>query len=492
MPAEKNRENADPGARGRATAMFHTALARLLPLRPPVGPWIVALSGGCDSTALCCLLHNLAGRDGCPAPAPGQIHALHVHHGLRGADADADEEAARETARALAFPFRSVRLSPPAGLARGAIEKWARGERYRALHDAADEIAAPIVLTGHNRNDQAETVLLRIRHGAGYHGLAGIRPRRPLLWGSEVRLLRPLLGFTRDALAAFLREYGRPCRQDPTNDDIFFRRNRVRHRLIPLLARAFDGDLVEDLNGIAETAGRIHRSLDRAAEKIVIREPGRCLIPLSDFVAAPEVIRFGLLRASVHAIAPRQVPLSATAFSNVTEAVIEKPGGRPRRSWDLGGHVCLRREGSRLVVERRQEPETPALADSIDLPLPGRAGLPDGTTLVAVLTDSCTDAGRPTGNPDREILDADRAGTGLTVRFRLPGDTFHPLGAPGRKKLKSFLIDRKIPMEMRGRIPLVCRGDEILWVVGIRMAEKARVTGRTRRFLLLERIPPER
>jgi tRNA(Ile)-lysidine synthase len=123
-----------------------------------------------------------------------------------------------------------------------------------------------------------------------------------------------------------------------------------------------------------------------------------------------------------------------------------------------------------------------------ELSVPGFVDLPDGRRLSATLTEdrSIAEQCLADDSPDCEIVDADLAGRDLIVRTRQAGDTFHPLGAPGRKKLKSFLIDAKIPAGLRDRLPLVCSGDEIIWVVGERIAEPVRVRETTKRFLLLK------
>jgi len=383
---------------------FRRALEGLLP-HPSQGPWIAALSGGCDSTALCRLLHENAGREGGRVPPPASIRAVHVHHGLRGVEADRDEEASGALAAGLGFSFQSARITPPAGLAPGAVEKWARAERYRVLLEAAAACDASLVLTGHNRNDQAETVLLRVLHGAGYWGLAGIRPVRPVAWGSPVLLARPLLGFTRAELAAYLEALGQPFRHDGTNEEISFERNRVRLRLLPLLEEAAGPSLAADLEGIAAAALSLHTFVDDAAARILDRWAGRArgapgpskgkglgiVMPLDPFLAVPEPVRFSLLRLASHRAAPRQVPLSGAAYAAIIDALAGSRPGRPsRQEWALGRGAVLRRKGRTLVVERdiaaRKSARAPASGFDLDLDVPGTAALPDGSCITASST----------------------------------------------------------------------------------------------------------
>jgi tRNA(Ile)-lysidine synthetase-like protein len=277
--------------------------------------------------------------------------------------------------------------------------------------------------------------------------------------------------------------------------------------------------------------------------------PGAIAMPLEEFLNLPEPVRFGLLRLAAHRISPRQVPLAGTAYNAVLDALCAPRPGRPdRQEWALGSGARLRREGSSLVVEREDAPAEDAgrLAAedagaaaggfSIGLPVPGAAELPDGSRIRARVTDdvesvrallarkrtgretagrlaaedagrlaaedagrlaaedagrlAAEDAGRLAAeDADAEVLDADSASGPLLVRTRRPGDVFHPLGAPGVKKLKDFLIDSRVPLAERDTLPLVCRGDEILWVAGRRIGESVRVTSTTRRFLVLRREP---
>ena len=458
------------------------------------GPWIVALSAGCDSTALCRLLHEAAGSPAGGAGSPA-ITAVHVNHALRGADADADEDAARALADALGFDFHCERLAPPDDLATGATEAWARTERYRILADAARDRGAPLVFTAHNKNDQAETVLARFMRRAGYWGLAGIRPWRPLAWESAVLVVRPLLAFGRIELERYLASLGQPFRHDRTNEEILFERNRIRHRLLPRLETARqqnDPSLTDTLCAIADLSRAIHTSLDRAADAMIEERSAR-EAPLDRIVCdaglyarSPEMVRFAFLRRAALRLAPRQVPVKERSFRAIDRSI--ESGSRNKR-WSLGNGLIVRRAGEDLVVEPASSPRRQWALDSapLSLPVPGACTLPDGRRIRAAVYDDPTRARQPrTGRSSaREIVDAGAIGGPITIRTRRPGDTFHPLGARGGKKLKSILIDAKIPAAERAAIPLVCSGDEIVWVVGVRIAHAVRVTERTTRFLCL-------
>lgn len=492
---------------GSLEERFLGSLRTLLP-PPQRGPWIAALSGGCDSTALLRLLREAAELDPAAVPPLERITAVHVHHGLRGREADADEAFSESLARRFGFPFRSRRLSPPAGLAPGAVENWARTERYRVLGETALEVGASVILTGHNRNDQAETVLQRLLRGAGFWGLAGIRPSRPVDRGCPVLLVRPLLDVTRHDLAAWLDRIDQPHTRDRTNEEAAFQRNRIRLLLLPRLEQA-DPGMVDELCRMAETARSLHESLDRAARSTYRRlvreedtgsaESRRLEIPLPRFHALPEHLRFALIRLISNRLAPRQVPLTRKAYGAAMKRLKEPEGSigpEPVSSWSLAPGLFLKVTPDALLIESSPLQTERAWGGEKSfeaaLALPGTTPLPDGSSLIATQIESrkqaeaviAGKAGRK-GEQLTEVVDADEVGSPLQVRFRRAGDLFHPLGAPGGKKLKSFLIEQKIPASQRDTIPLLVKDGTIVWVAGMRIGHAFRITGKTSRFVLL-------
>jgi len=183
---------------------------------------LVALSGGADSTGLALVLSELRRRLGI------DVVAGHVHHGLRGSEADLDQERAAATAAALGIPFEAVAIAP--GALRGAnLEARARTARYAALRRIADAAGCTKVATGHTMDDQAETFLLRLLRGAGSAGLAAIQPHR------DDGVVRPLIACRRAAVVAVVEQAGLGYRVDSANSDPRFLRTAVRERLLPLL-----------------------------------------------------------------------------------------------------------------------------------------------------------------------------------------------------------------------------------------------------------------
>ncbi len=204
----------------------------------------------------------------CAAGGRGAVHAAHVNHQLR-ADAQTDADWLAEQCRHLGVELRTASIDVAAlAAARGdGVEEAAREARYRLLRAAAESIGARFVATGHTRDDQVETVLLRLLRGAGLRGLAGIPATRPL--SPSVTVVRPLLACGRDELLAYLARLGQPFREDATNDDPQFTRNRVRRELLPLLRSQFNADVDAALGRVGEMAGEAQAVLETLAAELL-------------------------------------------------------------------------------------------------------------------------------------------------------------------------------------------------------------------------------
>lgn len=380
---------------------------------------LVALSAGPDSTALLAALATL--RD---AGELGGVAALHVDHGLRpGGDEDA--ACAAEACARLGVPFAraKVKVGP------GNVQAAARRARYAALAAEADRIGATRIATGHTRTDQAETVLLRLLRGAGARGLAGIPPRRG-------RFVRPLIDRSRPEGIRFLAELGLPWREDPTNATPRFARNRVRLSLWPVVA-ALAPAAERALARTADLAREDERALARRARDVI---GGAASADLAALARAPAAVRRRMVRRLWRNATGRASRLEAKHVEAVL-ALVRR--GRPGRAVLPGGIEASCRYG-RLDIGRPVPP--PSDFPAVEVPGPGRYELPlRGAVEIA----------------------AARAGDvpwPLALRTRRPGDRFRPDGGAGSKKLKSWLIDRKVPREERDALVVLAAGSRVLAV----------------------------
>jgi tRNA(Ile)-lysidine synthase len=405
---------------------------------------VVGLSGGADSVGLLDGLATVGPRRGL------RVVAAHLDHGLRP-DSAADALFCADLCAQLGVPFRAGRADV-AGRARregGGIEQAARLERYAFLRQVRGEEGAVAVAVAHTRDDQAETVLLRLLRGAGRSGLSAMRVRR-------ADILRPLLDVSREEVRCHLRSRGLTWREDPSNADPAFLRNRVRRELMPYLESRFNPRIGETLARSAalladeaELLGSLAGGLyDRAAR----REGEGVSLSRGGLAAAPPALR---------RLAVRRALEETGGLRGVSAAVVERllvlagsaaPSGR--RLSLPGGRVALFRFGD-VWVGPRTEPR-PGFA--YPLGIPGRVELPGGVAVVAGPAE-----GPPASQGEAAVVAAPE-GEPLLVRTRRPGDR---VWRHGRKmSLKRFFMEQRVPADRRGALPLVAAGSEVLWVPG--------------------------
>jgi tRNA(Ile)-lysidine synthase len=416
---------------------------------------MVALSGGPDSVATLAALVELAPRLGIA------VSAAHVHHGLRGAEADRDAALAQSVAERLGVTFRLLRL--PSGLARGGnLEERARQARYAQLVAVAGEMQANRIATGHTCDDQAETVLMRLVRGCGPDGLVGILPVR-----DGGLIVRPLLECTRAEVERFLAARGLPSCADSSNVDRRFLRNRIRHDVLPLL-RELNPQIDRRLADLAKLTRQA-----RAEPQPVTKQ-----LSIADLGALPDGARSDLARRWLIAVRGDARRLTQR---HVTAVVGLLRPGRPNRCIQVPGGTVLR-EYDRLRFESAAESE--AVVGRQSLP-PGAAVDLSDWRIEASPVQPIGAAGKLPGDLWSAALDADAIQTPLTVRAASPGDRVRPLGMRGRRKLSDIFIDRRVPRAIRSSCPVVTAGTEIVWVPGVVRAGIGQVRPATRRLLWL-------
>jgi tRNA(Ile)-lysidine synthase len=440
---------------------------------------LVALSGGADSVALLHLLREME--------AHGDLvvaGAAHLNHGLRGADADTDEAFCRALAERLNVPFVSARADV-AALARErkqSIEDAARTVRYAFLERAADELGAGAIATAHTRDDQAETFLLRLLRGAGTRGLGSIRPR-------VGRVIRPVLDVPRADLRIFLETRGETFREDATNADLSIPRNRIRHDLIPYIQSRFSQAAPVLLARHAALAREDEAFLQQLAiestARIVLKETARTLDRGIDLDATE-------LRATPRALASRVAHHVLTSLGgaraigsdHVDRLLALAETGREGACVSLPGQYA-QRLGTVIALRPGRGPEN-SNSFVFSLSIPGEVRWQRAGWAIAAETIQGSAGHLAAKGPEVGVSVAALA-LPLAIRSRRPGDRFHPLGAPGARKLQDFLVDRKVPRSERDVLPLVVDGrDRIVWVVGHSVGEDFRVVDPSAGVLLLK------
>jgi tRNA(Ile)-lysidine synthase len=425
---------------------------------------LAAFSGGPDSTALLHLLLELR-RD-----LRFDLVLAHFNHRLRAA-ADDDERFVRKVAAVLGLPLvvkrRAVRAAARAHKLN--LEEAARELRYEFLRETASRVNATKIATGHNLNDQAETILIRLLRGTGRLGLAGIFPV------VDGIIIRPLIGISKEEIENYCRGKGQAVRRDETNRDKRLLRNKIRLSLIPYLEKHYEPGLTRKLGRLAmilcDDENALEDKTREVYEGLTVRAGGRLQL---DGQRLSGISR-GLARRVIRAfIAGAKGDLRRISFDDV-ECVLGLSDGQERM---LPSHLVIRREGGFLFFTKQRPAASPyAFAWDGRRPLPIA---PAGMTLSGKIMKRAP-AVRPSfDDQSRCFCDAEKIRFPLLVRSRRDGDRYRPLGAPGRKKLKEILRAKKIAAAERGALPLICSGNDIVWVPGLPVAEAFKITERTK------------
>lgn len=299
------------------------------------GPGAVAVSGGADSVALLRALHAL--------PVP--VVVAHVNHQLRGADSDADEAFVRALCDSLNVPCWVKRVDVSALAAGANLEATAREVRYAFFAEVCAEAGAKWIATAHTADDQAETVLHRLIRGTGLQGLRGIAAERG-------EIVRPLLACSRADVLAHLAEIGQAYRDDASNADTRFTRNRIRHELLPLL-RTFNPDVVSALARVAEHASEAHEIVTHAAKELLAKAE----LPRAANAVILDASKLGesrvLIRAVLRLVWEREGwPVGGMSFDSWERAV--EVACRDAGACDFPGGVTVRHTGRVVQLSRRE------------------------------------------------------------------------------------------------------------------------------------------
>lgn len=463
---------------------------------------VVGVSGGPDSLCLLDVLTELAVAGGWQLT----LHVACLDHGLRP-EAAAEVEAVRREAAARGWAFHSQAADTRAHVAahRLTLEEAARDLRYRFLAGVAASVGASTIAVAHTADDQAETVLMHFLRGSGLAGLRGMLPKTavggwlsaanrqpPVLPGGQppaLTLVRPLLTTTRAQVEAYCVERGLRPVQDPTNRDITFFRNRLRHELLPQL-ETYNPNLRAVLARTAEVMAGEYDLLQPVLEALWSRNAQADADQVAFDRARWRMLTLAeqraLLRRAIHHLRPE---LRDVDFSPVETAVRFSHTAQSGRACDLFAGLCLAVESEKLIVRPwRLESSTPD-----DLPLLTREGrVAHGWRFDAVEGTWPRETIQNPSSSWRVYVDADRLSGPLLIRAPRPGDRFQPLGLAGHTtKLSDFLINRKVPRAWRARWPMVVSDEAIVWVAGLRLDERFRVTPETRRVMRLEFIKTE-
>ncbi|HTY37601.1 MAG TPA: tRNA lysidine(34) synthetase TilS [Bacteroidota bacterium] len=429
---------------------------------------VLAVSGGIDSTVMSVLFANLRQEWNL------SLTIAHVNHQLRGEESEGDELFVRNLAGRLSIPFISERVNilDFAHSEHVSKQEAARQLRYQSLERARRRVGARSIATAHQADDNAETVLMNALRGTGIRGLAGI----PLQRDSGM-IIRPLLFARRDEIREFARDRAIEYRNDSSNESVEYRRNYIRHNVLPLLEASGSFDTVPSLNRLS----RLMRQLDdilTAEVRLVLPgiltrdDQGVTQLDIGKLQAKPEYLQEGILLEVLRKLGAE---IDSDKILKLIDLCTLTTGSQVQLSRDV--HVYRDRDLLRFVRPAKETPlhQVVSLGNSytfqdfrfsISLPIPPPSKF--------------------SGRTDVEFVDAGRLGAKLLVRSWEDGDWFMPFGMSARKKISDYFVDKKISLLQKKKIPILESNGDIVWICGLRLDERFKVTRQTRSVVRLE------
>ena len=431
---------------------------------------IVAVSGGPDSICMLDVLNGLS------SELEIGIVVAHYNHGLRENEDESETLLVRSIAESKDLFFETVRNDYlKDGTA--SIEERARDARYSFLEEVRRNHKAQKIAVGHNLNDQAETVLMRLLRGSGPSGLAGIPPVR------DNRIIRPFIEIQRGEIMAYLKARDLPYIFDSSNTDMRYMRNRIRLELLPLML-AYQPKLIEHLGKLS----KILRDEDDFMESLVMDwvygvaqqdSDTHISIPLSDFKSLDVPLKNRVIR---HLLKKTGKNLRRIDYDHILSISDLAKSSSPQSTLDLPNEGIVKRIYDRLeIVSGTAQEDIRNFSHTLEGP--GRTYLKDIdlNILLEEVSGKITEYEK-----DSEFvayLDAGRIQFPMIIRNFRPGDRFVPLGMKGQKKVKDFFIDLKIPSQKRALVPILMSQDNIVWICGYRLDNRFKITPKTRNIL---------
>lgn len=453
---------------------------------------LVAVSGGPDSVALLKILNRLS--------AQGYdltLAVAHLNHGLRGVESDREEIFVRRLCESLKTPLFSRKADIGEALRRdkGSLEETCRKERYAFFDELRSRERMNKVALGHHLDDQAETVLMRLLRGSGPEGLRGMTPIRDHVY------IRPLIEVTRKEILAFLEREEAAFVEDSSNERDICLRNRIRKRLLPELVDAYNLRLVENLGRMAEIIRMEDDYIQKVVEDMLNRwnvtgQEEILKIPIDELRLMHEALRQRVVKAILLRMSPLK---NGIGYRHVKAVMKIINGENPSAVLDMPFNARVRREYAALCFEtkagtsraasekemKRRNEKGSGNTYSYEVEVPGEIDIPEwgGSMSFQYVERSQT----AMGSDSVVFVDPDRIYLPMKVRNWMPGDRIEPLGMKGkRKKVQDVFMDEKVPRLKRARIPLLVDRESVIWIPGLRLSERVRVTNRTGRVLKIE------
>jgi tRNA(Ile)-lysidine synthase len=443
---------------------------------------LVGVSGGADSVAL---LHLML------AMKPVldlELAVAHLNHGLRAKASDQDARFVEKLADKLGLQCYCDKIA--LDTRKGSIEERARSARYAYFNRLLTQHDFTKLALGHQADDNAEATLLHILRGSGIRGLSGIPPKRD-------KIIRPLIEVRRADITAYLSVHRISYVEDASNTDLRFRRNRIRHQLIPLLQDHYNPNITAALNRMAglcrDEQNWLNSILQPQLEKArIASEPARLELRADILIKLPHAVQRRLIRMAMRKWMGNLRRLGVDHIEAVIELLHRNDTGC-RLSLPQKVTVERTMDGLQFVNDstmlENRVLQAPKFQYSVPYPKDEvlTIHIPEADSYLNLSTESASSSDMNRMSRGNTVwFDLDMLSFPLIVRSVEPGDRLAPFGMPGTQKVKKVLIDRKIPRNQRGCIPIVAQGDTILWIAGIRRAAAAPISVNTKRVLRIE------
>ena len=433
----------------------------------------VGVSGGPDSLAMLDMLYKISSKTRLT------LNVAHLNHGIRGKKSEEDGEFVKKFCEAINIPcFIQTRDIPKIAKSESlSLETAARMERHRFLWEISDKCGASAIALGHTLDDQVESILMHLIRGSGLDGLKGMELMSDrTLAGKKLTIFRPLLSISRDAILNYCREQALNPRTDSTNSSLEFTRNSVRLKLIPIL-ESYNPSVKKNLFRFSQIIAEDVKFLEKASEDAwnlcVSNNNGILIIDTELFNDFPGALAYRILRRAIRVVKGSPDNISQTHLKSTLALAVSKNCN----SINLPEQITARKMYNKLLIHKCGE----ILTDLPSIHFESRVSAPGITTIPGWQIETSVDTA-PTDYVENKMelgghawLDLDIKDN-LSVRKRSPGDIFHPTGMKNTKKIQDFMTDRKIPKDLRDRIPLLVGDNGIAWIVGWRTADWATPT----------------